>query len=68
MSMRVTANTDTCVSSGICAYREPEVFGQDDDGAVTVLDPEPPADRHDAIRDVAEACPTSSIRVSGGAS
>ncbi|MFC5723802.1 ferredoxin [Streptomyces gamaensis] len=61
--MRVTANRDTCTVSSLCVYRAPEVFDQDEDGHVVVLDPQPPEERRAAVRDAARSCPTRSIHV-----
>ncbi|GIF07092.1 ferredoxin [Actinoplanes siamensis] len=57
----VTADPTTCVTSCMCVYRAPEVFDQDDDGLVVVLDARPPAELHDAVRRAARGCPTQSI-------
>ncbi|MFI1159612.1 ferredoxin [Streptomyces sioyaensis] len=61
--MRVTANRDTCTVSSLCVYRAPDVFDQDDEGHVLVLDPEPPEGSRAAVRDAARSCPTRSIHV-----
>ena len=59
--MQVTANKETCAVSSLCVYRAPEVFDQDEDGLVEILDANPPADLHDEVRSAARACPTRSI-------
>ncbi|GAA4612088.1 ferredoxin [Actinoallomurus liliacearum] len=61
--MRVSADKETCAVSSLCVYRVPEVFDQDDDGAVEILDTEPPSSLHEAVRSAARSCPTQSIRV-----
>lgn len=61
--MRVSANRETCVVSSLCVYRAPDVFDQDDEGQVVVLDAEPGAERHDEVRKAARGCPTKSIIV-----
>ncbi|MCF3174867.1 ferredoxin [Streptomyces sioyaensis] len=61
--MRVTANKDTCTVSSLCVYRAPDVFDQDDEGHVLVLDPEPPETSRAAVRDAARSCPTRSIHL-----
>jgi ferredoxin len=59
--MRVTATKETCAVSSMCVYRAPEVFDQDEDGTVEVLDSSPPAELHEAVRAAARGCPTKSI-------
>lgn len=61
--MRVEATNDTCAVGSLCVYRAPGVFDQDDDGHVLVLQPNPPAEMHEAIRWAARSCPTKSIKV-----
>jgi ferredoxin len=41
----------------------PKVFDQDEDGAVEVIDPDPPAELHEAVLRAVYGCPTRSIRV-----
>ena len=61
--MRVKATSHTCAVSSLCVYRVPEVFDQDDDGHVVVLQPHPPDELHDDVRWAARGCPTGSIHV-----
>ena len=61
--MRVTATSHTCAVSSLCVYRVPEVFDQDDNGHVVVLQPHPLEDLHDDVRRAALGCPTQSIHV-----
>ncbi|MDH6579484.1 ferredoxin [Kitasatospora sp. MAP5-34] len=63
--LRVTADNETCVTSSLCVFRLPQVFDQDAEGRVVVLDPNPPAElRRDLLR-ARRGCPTRSIRVEG---
>ncbi|MEU5421572.1 ferredoxin, partial [Streptomyces sp. NPDC020667] len=48
--MRVTADRTVCIGAGLCALTAPDVFDQDDDGLVTVLDSAPGADKRPAAR------------------
>ncbi|MFG2045484.1 ferredoxin [Dactylosporangium sp. NPDC048998] len=57
--MRVRADLDRCVGSGNCALALPQVFDQDDDGLVVVLDERPPARRHDDVRTAVLHCPAA---------
>ncbi|MDT0433594.1 MULTISPECIES: ferredoxin [Streptomyces] len=61
--MRMTADREVCVGAGLCALTAPEVFDQDDDGLVTVLDPEPGAGQRAAAREAAMLCPSGAVRV-----
>ncbi|MFF3671905.1 ferredoxin [Microtetraspora malaysiensis] len=62
--MKVTVDEDKCCGAGQCVLLAPEVFDQrDDDGIVTLLDPEPGADRHAAVREAAAVCPASAIEL-----
>jgi ferredoxin len=62
--MRVTVDRERCIGSGRCALRVPRVFDQsDEDGLVVLLQPAPPAELHDAVRQAAASCPSGAIRV-----
>jgi ferredoxin len=63
--MRVTVNEDRCVGSGQCVLSAETVFDQrDEDGIVMLLDDEPPAGQHDAVRRAATLCPARAITLS----
>lgn len=49
--------------ASLCVYRVPEVFDQDEDGTVELLDADPPDDLHQAVRTAARGCPTRSIHI-----
>ncbi|MFB7085155.1 ferredoxin [Streptomyces sp. NPDC056296] len=61
--MRVNAVNDRCVGSGQCAMLSPDVFDQDDDGLVIVLQDEPPAELREEVHRAADLCPSRSIEV-----
>jgi len=62
--MRVSVDQDLCCSSGQCVLAVPTVFDQSqDDGVVILLDAEPPADLHAAVRLAAVVCPAGAITV-----
>lgn len=63
--MRVYANRETCAVSSLCVYRAPEVFDQDDEGHVVLLDENPPEDQWEAVRDAVRSCPTRSLSIEG---
>ncbi|MFG2905527.1 ferredoxin [Kitasatospora sp. NPDC048286] len=61
--MRVSVDPDRCVSAGQCVMRAPDVFDQDDDGIVTLLQEEPPAELHKLVRQTASLCPVRLIQI-----
>jgi ferredoxin len=62
--MRVTVDQDKCVASGQCVLTAPDVFDQrDEDGIVVLLNPNPPEDRADDVRQAAAVCPALAIWV-----
>jgi ferredoxin len=62
--MKITLDADKCCGTGQCVLIAPEVFDQrDEDGVVVLLDAEPPAGQHDAVREAAAICPAAVIEV-----
>ena len=62
--MRVSVEPDRCCSSGQCVNAVPEVFDQsEDDGVVLLLETEPEARLHSAVRTAASICPSRAISV-----
>jgi len=62
--MKVTIDTDKCISSGQCVLSAPEVFDQrDEDGLVILLAPSPPAELAEGVRRAAALCPALAITV-----
>ena len=62
--MKVTVDTNKCVSSGNCVLNDPEVFDQDDEAGVVVLLQEHPSAEHAAaVHAAAMACPGRAISV-----
>jgi ferredoxin len=52
----------------MCALLVPRVFDQDaEDGRVVLVDPAPPAELHEAVRQAIQACPCSVISEEGSA-
>jgi ferredoxin len=62
--MKVVVDKEKCVASGQCVMLAPEVFDQDDDGVVMVLDSRPSGVVGDRVRQAARVCPTSLISLS----
>ena len=59
--MHIQVDADKCIGSGACVLACPEVFTQDGDWVVVLLDQSPPNDLHDKVREAARACPASVI-------
>jgi ferredoxin len=62
--MKVFIDQDKCVASGQCVLAAADVFDQrDEDGVVILLNPNPPAELADDVRQAAAVCPALAIRV-----
>lgn len=62
--MKITVDMDKCIGAGLCVVAAPKVFAQnDDDGLVIILDENPPADQHEAVREAARLCPALVIKL-----
>ncbi|GAQ54583.1 ferredoxin [Streptomyces acidiscabies] len=62
--MKITVDETKCCGAGQCVLAAPDVFDQrDEDGIVVLLDPHPPTDHHDAVREAAQVCPAAAILV-----
>lgn len=61
--MRIRVDVDACVGGGQCVVAAEDVFDQDDDGLVLVLQSTPDEGRADAVRMAARLCPARAITV-----
>jgi ferredoxin len=61
--MKVKLHKDYCIASGACVLECPEVFGQDDQGLVVLLDPDPPPGLRAMVRKAASVCPLTVIEI-----
>jgi ferredoxin len=57
----VHADRDRCCGSGLCVLRLPEVFDQDDDGIVVLLNPGPPEHLRAEVAKAVDACPSGAL-------
>ena len=60
---RIEVDRDLCASTGGCEAIAPDVFEIGDDGALVILQPEPPAGELDAVRQAVDGCPTRALRL-----
>ena len=59
--MSVVVQTSACVGAGQCALVAPEVFDQDDDGIVMLLEADPQGADLEAATKAARLCPARAI-------
>jgi len=59
--VKVTVRDGACVGAGQCALVAEDVFDQDDDGIVIILDSEPDASQESAVRRAVSLCPSRAI-------
>jgi ferredoxin len=59
--MHVTVDNDTCIGAGECALTCPEVFGQDEEGYVVLLDPGPDDSLRPQVEEAVAGCPSGAI-------
>jgi ferredoxin len=58
----VEVNRDVCIGAGMCVMNAPEVFDQDDDGIVVVLEPDVSAEHAQAAARAVASCPSGALR------
>ena len=59
--LKITVDRDRCIGAGQCVLNAPDLFDQDDEGTVVVLDEQPSADQESAARAAEHACPARVI-------
>lgn len=59
--LRLAANRDVCIGSGLCVTADDSVFDQDDDGIVVIIDDQP-AD-NEIIRNAVRNCPSGALQL-----
>lgn len=59
--MRAHIDDERCKGHGVCCALCPEVFELTDGGYARVLQPEVPAEHHDAVHAAATQCPEGAI-------
>lgn len=61
--MRVLVDQEKCCGSGQCVMDAPDVFDQDDDGLVVLLNDQPAESLRPAIQMAVNDCPTAAIEL-----
>jgi len=61
--MHIEADRDVCIGAGNCVLTLPKVFDQDDEGLVTLLEPDPPDDEAELVGRAVRLCPSGAIRI-----
>lgn len=61
--MRILLDDSRCASVGICETIAPDLFEVGDDGALLVLDLEPPEARRPDVEMAVAACPTGALSI-----
>jgi len=62
--LKVSADRERCIGSGMCVFAAPGTFEQDDEAKVVVLVDS--ADASDIIRAAIESCPTRALTLTEG--
>ena len=61
--MKVKINEDSCIGCGACQSICEDVFELNDEGLSSIKVDEVEEKDHQAVRDAADACPTSAIEI-----
>jgi ferredoxin len=61
--LNVSIDPLECACTGYCVQVVPEVFDLSGTGPTVILDPDPPLDLLDRLREAETLCPTHAIRV-----
>jgi ferredoxin len=60
--VKIEADRDRCIGAGMCVMTAEDVFDQDDDGIVVVLEVEVPAGHVAAAERAVASCPSGALR------
>ena len=59
--MHIQADREACIGAGNCVLAAEDVFDQDDDAIVVVLQEHPSADQEPAVRNAVAQCPSGAL-------
>ena len=61
--MKINVDRDACCGAGQCVLLAPDVFDQDEEGIVVLLDERPAPELDFAVQEAVSMCPTGVIWV-----
>jgi len=61
--MHIEANRELCIGAGNCVLAAEDVFDQDDEALVVVLEEHPSSDRAAEVRNAVAQCPSGALRL-----
>ena len=61
--MKIDVDKGACIGAGQCALVASDIFDQDDEGIVLVLNENPPSHLHAAAEKAATLCPAKAIKL-----
>jgi ferredoxin len=64
--VKIEANRDVCIGAGNCVLAAEDVFDQDDDAIVVVLQEQPSADQETEVRNAVAQCPSGALSLVEG--
>lgn len=59
--VRVQADRDICIGTGMCVVAAQEVFDQDDDGLVVLASEDVPVAEEKHVREAVSLCPSGAL-------
>jgi ferredoxin len=59
--MQIIVDRQRCIGAGQCVLSAPDVFDQDEDGLVRLLEPNPSEDHDDEVDQADRHCPAQAI-------
>ncbi|WP_432989848.1 ferredoxin [Dactylosporangium sp. CA-233914] len=59
--MKLRVDRTLCLNSGLCAGLAPDVLDLDEQGALIVLDENPPSHLHEDVRQAISYCPVHAL-------
>lgn len=59
--MRIQADRDVCIGAGNCVLAAEDVFDQDDDALVVVLQEHPAPEQEAEVRNAVAQCPSGAL-------
>lgn len=61
--MRVVVDPLVCEANGVCEALAPEVYRLDEDDELEIIQPEPPSELHETVRETVARCPKGALSI-----